>query len=362
MMLAAVAAGIGPPNVGLSLVFWPEWVSRSDDEGVLVLEAFRRVDSADIVFSPAADGRILEALSTSVRANLYDGPTRAGTRVLPYWVNDFIDDGPAGSRRSRVKGENLMEIDKNVGVGSDGEERAGGERVQEWIDAARRSAVPAMLLRSGLPEASQERLRNRVYESPQDLQDDIEAELVYLGRLSEDRVVNLPGSHPRGAGGHPAGGGRSQLQVSARVSGMMTGLDHARNAVDYLFGVPDAAVPEPMLRRSDMLYVALTGDYEWHGVFRPERVMLTGADTTTLANLATNAMNKVVQSQLSLLTFYRWYEKIAVPTANDGSLHDMSWISFGGITTLPSVPEKGSYSELDVDDVKESDSFTKYGG
>jgi hypothetical protein len=143
---------------------------------------------------------------------------------------------------------------------------------------------------------------------------------------------------------------------------MTTGLDHARNAVDYIFGVPEAAVPEPMLRRSDMLYITLTGDYEWQGVFRPERVMLTGADTTTLANLATNAMNKVVASQLALLTFYRWYENIAVPTPNDGSLHDMSWISFGGITTLPSVPEKGSYSELDVDDVKESDSFSKYGG
>jgi hypothetical protein len=236
-------------------------------------------------------------------------------------------------------------------MNGDGSDRPNpGFGVQEWVDAARRSAVPAILLRSGLPEASQERLRGRSYGSPQELEADIQAELAYLGRLSEERVIQLPGSHPRGAG------------RPTSVTQMMTGLDHARNAVDYLFGVPEAAVPEPMLRRSDMLYIALTGDYEWHGVFRPDRVMLTGADTTTLANLATNAMNKVVAAQLAVLTFYRWFEKIAVPTANDGSLHDMSWISFGGITTLPSVPEKGSYSELDVDDVKEADSFVKYGG
>jgi hypothetical protein len=176
----------------------------------------------------------------------------------------------------------------------------------------------------------------------------IEAERSYLATLAQSNVIQLPGSHPRGAG--------------SRVGTMLTGLDHARSAVDYLFGVPDAPVPEPMLRRSDMLYVMLTGDQDWHGVFHPERVMLTGADTATLANLAANAMNKVVAAQLASLTFYRWYEHIAVPTANDGSLQDMSWISFGGITTLPQVPEKGSYGELDVDDVKESDSFIKYGG
>ena len=40
----------------------------------------------------------------------------------------------------------------------------------------------------------------------------------------------------------------------------------------------------------------------------------------------------------------------------------MNWISFGGIGNLPSVAEGGAYTELTVDDVKEADSFTKYGG
>ncbi|MFZ0547845.1 MAG: hypothetical protein WAM60_20535 [Candidatus Promineifilaceae bacterium] len=349
MMLADRNVGVEPPNVGFSLVFWPKWARQKnarpgDNDEPLTLAAFKRIDSADIVFSPAADGRILEALSTNYSIGKERG--RRSKKKGDRYLMGLEENVRPGGRNADVRpgGRNPVEMD-------DG--REGGENdVQEWVDAARRSAVPAILLRSGLPAASQERLRGGTYGSPQELETAIQAELDYLGRLSEDQVIHLPGGHPRGAGS----------AQHTRVSQMTTGLDHARNAVDYLFGVPDAAVPEPMLRRSDMLYIALTGDYEWHGVFRPDRVMLTGADTTTLANLATNAMNKVVAAQLSVLTFYRWYEKIAVPTPNDGSLHDMSWISFGGITTLPTVPEKGSYSELDVDDVKEADSFVKYGG
>ena len=33
---------------------------------------------------------------------------------------------------------------------------------------------------------------------------------------------------------------------------------------------------------------------------------------------------------MALLTHYRWYESIAMPTPNDGSLYDMAWTSFGG--------------------------------
>jgi hypothetical protein len=40
----------------------------------------------------------------------------------------------------------------------------------------------------------------------------------------------------------------------------------------------------------------------------------------------------------------------------------MAWTSFGGVSTLPIVTEGGAYDELTVDDVKEGDSFVKYGG
>jgi hypothetical protein len=82
----------------------------------------------------------------------------------------------------------------------------------------------------------------------------------------------------------------------------------------------------------------------------------------TLANLATNAMNKVVAAQLALLSYYRWYELVVKLTPNDGSLHDMQWTSVGGIGTLPAVGEGAAYDELTLDDVAETDSFATYGG
>jgi hypothetical protein len=143
---------------------------------------------------------------------------------------------------------------------------------------------------------------------------------------------------------------------------MKTGLDAFQNAVDYIFGVEGAQTPEPMLRKFDILYTQLTGDYEFHGVFHPERTYLAAADTSTLANMAVNAMNKVVIAQLALLTHYRWYERVVALTPNDGSLQNMAWISFGGIDALPVVAEGNAYGELTVDDVKETDSWYKYGG
>ncbi|MDX1664842.1 MAG: hypothetical protein R3272_13705, partial [Candidatus Promineifilaceae bacterium] len=154
----------------------------------------------------------------------------------------------------------------------------------------------------------------------------------------------------------------SQAPRGSRVTGMQSGVDRIASAVDWLFGVRDADLPDPNFRNARTLYTALTGDFEFYGTFQPDRVMLTGATTATLANLAANAMNKVIIQQFSLLTFWRWYEKVAYPTPNDGSVQDMQWTVLGGISNLPTVPEKGAYDELAVDDVAETDSFVKYGG
>jgi hypothetical protein len=63
-LLADAQAGTPMPDLGLSLVFWPEWAptGAASDGDPLVLESFRHVESVDFVFQPAADGRILQAL------------------------------------------------------------------------------------------------------------------------------------------------------------------------------------------------------------------------------------------------------------------------------------------------------------
>ena len=54
--------GMDAPNVGLSIVFYPVWEHRDDTHTVIEIKA---VESVDLVFQPAADGRILAALSAN---------------------------------------------------------------------------------------------------------------------------------------------------------------------------------------------------------------------------------------------------------------------------------------------------------
>ena len=333
MMLDDQEEGIPQPDIGVSLVFWPIWKAKKENEDrfPLILEAFHKIDSADIVFGPAADGRILEALSVYGQVE----PTSYGRGGL--LMSDIIPEETVELKQTVKEVETAP-----AEIPTPAEAVA---NLDKWQDAAGQEAARAIIAHSQLPEISKEKLFLKPWKSPDQVYKAIDEERDYLAKLTQQSVIQLYGGPPR----------TGSLQ-------MQTGMDHMENAMDYMFGVHGAKTPEPQLRRFDMLYTMLTGDYEFHGVFNPERVFLSAANTTTLANLAANAMNKVIMSQLALLTHYRWYEYVALPTPNDGSLQNMQWTSFGGIGTLPVVTEGGAYDELTVDDVKEADTFYKYGG
>ncbi|HNT25111.1 MAG TPA: hypothetical protein PKM21_12135 [Anaerolineales bacterium] len=176
--------------------------------------------------------------------------------------------------------------------------------------------------------------------------DAITQRLTTIERAITAQTVQLAGPPPRGG---------NRVQVGA------SGLDHFANAFDWIFGASGSPLPPPELRRTDNLYRLITGDIEWHGVFKPEYAFAS-ASTTTLADLAANAMNKVIVELYARLAHYRWYEPLVAVQPTDGTLQDMAWIQFGGIANLPVVAEGAAYTELTVADTKESDSFTKYGG
>ncbi len=178
--------------------------------------------------------------------------------------------------------------------------------------------------------------------------DAIAQRIANLERAITAQTVQLAGPAPRGNNG-------------SRITLGQSGLDHFTNAFDWIFGASGANLPTPELRRTDNLYRLLTGDIEWHGVFRPEYAFAS-ASTTTLADLAANAMNKVIVELYARLVHYRWYEPLVAVQPTDGTLQDMAWIQFGGIANLPVVAEGAAYTELTVADTKESDSFVKYGG
>jgi HK97 family phage major capsid protein len=167
-----------------------------------------------------------------------------------------------------------------------------------------------------------------------------------LNKSLEDGIIQIGNQPPRG----------QQLSMGPN------GVEQFQGYFDWLFGAAGAKLPPPELRRADALYRAVTGDIDMKGVFSPERVALAAATTTTLADLAVNAMNKVVLELYSNLTAYRWFELITSVQPTDGSLQDMQWLQMGGVGALPVVAEGAAYTELDVTDTKETSSFTKYGG
>ena len=230
------------------------------------------------------------------------------------------------------------------------------EAVAGWADAWRRTAAGMLIRAAGLPAPVQERLLGGRYETVEEVEAAVAGARTELAALNEAGVVRLGGV---GAGWGQAR--RTQEGVTHRI-GLRDGLDEARELVGFFFGAADAPEPPPNLRSFADLYVALTGDVHFRGVFDGTRAQFSGATTSTLPNLAVDAMNRVIVQQFQALEHYRWYERVATAEPNDGTLQAMKWITLGGIGNLPTVSEGAAYTELSVADVKESAAFVKRGG
>jgi len=181
MIFDDVANDIPTPDVGISIVFWPDWDTGC--EGPRILKGFKKIDSADIVFSPAADGRILEALST-YSTSLIDTAYNA---VVKEVLMTEHNTSPSAAEELQAP---AAETHESPLV----------EEINDWAAAAQAVAVPAILAGSGLPEASRMRLLRSEWRSPEELSQAVEAEQDYLAELTQDQVIQMPGSHPRGAG------------------------------------------------------------------------------------------------------------------------------------------------------------------
>jgi hypothetical protein len=308
------AEGVPMPDVGLSLVFWPEWASQPDDVGAgapacLTLAAFRHIESCDFVFQPAADGRIKAALAAPI-------PERSLT--MPPEPIDTTPPAPAAPP-------------------------APPAAAVEWLDALRTSTIDAMINTSGLPSTAQDQLRGRYFTSAADVQQAIDHTRELVATLTADQVVQIGKFPPRG----PV------------ASGMRTGLDQVQLAVEAMLGgtrPPSGVQPLSGLRE---LYHLLSGDFEMQGVFQPDRIYLANVNSSTMAGLVANALNKVVMNLFA--TYPAWWAPI-VSELDFANLQDIRWISLGGIGELPTVPEGGAYTELTWDDQTETSSFVKKGG
>jgi hypothetical protein len=334
-----VLADEDPPDVGLSIVFYPRWAPRDDHDEPRRIVGIKHVESVDLVFEPAADGRVLQALSALSQKE-------APHRQLIDPINQYPDsDDPHPHARSAFQGESISpalqgdsmspgagipDLISNYslsGANPMTEELTTSTEEQEpnptptptidsdppvadldpdpsaqWLSALCESTTRAMLSASGLPAESQAHLLANEYLSPMEVQSAIDKERVYLASLQENT--------------RPLSGIRE-------------------------------------------LYTLLSGDYEMTGVFQPDRIQFANVTTSTMANLTADLLNKRVMQEFQV--YPQWWAPI-VNIEDFNSLQDAKWIVLGGVGELPTVAEGAAYTELTWDDQKESDSFVKKGG
>jgi hypothetical protein len=303
-------AGRETPPTGLSAVFYHK-AAFNEEEGLKVTESIDHVESMDVVYSPGAGGYIREALAAIPVPRPLAGsiPQPIGGTMPPE------ETPPTAEELSPAPSENVLlaRIQNSL------------ESIIERIEYL--EAVDAE------PPA----------DDFQSLSAAVERLTALTARQTEPEVIQNLGQPPI-------------------TSGDMTEpLERMQNAWDWVFGAPGAELPPPELRNTLNLYRVITGDGELTGRFN-ERAALAAANVTTLADMAVNAMNKVIVDKYNRLAVYRWFEQIVMVQPTDGSLHDMAWIQFGGFGNLPVIADGGAYSELEPADTKETSAFAKYGG
>lgn len=210
----------------------------------------------------------------------------------------------------------------------------------EMLTAMAASVLDSRLAASGLPAHLQDLVRESLRPAwrPAELDAAIERARGAWAKLEAERTV-------RG--------------VEPRVSGMQDSLDRISEALTALIEKrpPKGGVrPLSGIREA---YIALSGDYDMKGLFQPDNIGLAAVNSTTMASIVANVLNKMVVN--SFQAYPRWWAPV-VRAESFASLQTVRWITLGGVGELPTVGEGAAYTELTWDDAYESATWAKKGG
>lgn len=295
-------AGLPLPDVGLSIDGW--WHVRDG-----VAQAISKIRSVDIVHGPAAGGRLLASTMQGDRS-MSEETTVAAAGVTSQAA---VQPGAMG--------------------GADG---------NDWLKLLSATAISGAIRNSGLPQPTQARLLSGTYRTADEVTAAIDAARTELAALQENQVIQMGGVAPRqqvvmGLNGYE----ELKAAAEALILGQRPG-----KGVRPLSGVRE-------------LYLLLSGDYEMHGVFHGDRIQFASVNSSTMAEITANVLNKAVINSFG--AFERWWDG-ALTEMDFATLQDVEWISLGGIGELPTVAEGAAYPELGWDDQGETSAFVKKGG
>ncbi len=310
------------------------------------------VKSVDVVIDPARGGKFLQEI-TSINA---DSP-RARRASKSNLKGDY--------QMAKLKKAAASNSDEQLELLEDNDERLAAldlqganeivadlqeqnETGKEILLAQCQTLLDSSLSASKLPEPSQKAIR-KTFEAkltagnsfkPTELQEAINDKREEIASLTD----------------------ASNIQGVARISGMYELKEDFQLAVEDMFGVERD--PKKASRKVRPLqgirdaYLQATGDQYFMGGYHPEFSLVSA----NFPGIVANVQNKILAKAWDDFDeAYGWWKNI-VTIEHFSNLKTVSWIRTGTIASLPSVAERGEYTELPIGDIKETSDFTKYGG
>jgi hypothetical protein len=351
------AAGMEVPDVGLSLSFYGrhDWIDVGENPGEeyeRVTSEITYVESVDVVFAAGAGGRVREILSKA-KSGLY----------VPAWLTREKGVMPRQEEVLQMEPEDVVteEAQETSGTASASAPAAAAPSAAPAGVSPAPTPAPAAAAPAPSPAPAPAAPAPSPAPAPAPVASALDpvaaltAQITAMGaqidRLTAAMAEQVEPQVVQGMGTPPAD--RTHISLGR------TGLEQVSAAFEALIGgrrPPDGIQPLTGIRE---LYHLLSGDYEMTGLFNADRVYLANVNSSTMAGLVANILNKVV---INVFQEYPQWWLPAVSIQDFTSLQDAAWITLGGVGELPTVPEGAAYTELTWDDQKETDAFVKKGG
>ena len=326
------------------------WITREGDKVISIEE----VNSVDVVCRPAAGGRFLPedehpAGPAPNQGDDHDHSVVASPAQLrkepemPPEPTDIVTDRAAASPTpSAVPSARVQTGRQSLPPDPDDPTAA----VAQQLPSAVPSAITADLIelhlaQSRLPDPLKDTVRALAAVDPNPL------------AAARERIAQLERAWAQATA-------QASIRGLGQVSQMQDGLDRITLAFEKLMGVGDTAAHGNAARLSGIreFYDLMTGDWERYGVYRPDRVSLANATTSTMAQVVANVLNKVLLRAFELRP--QWWKPIAYEE-DFASMQEVKWITLGGFSDLDTVTEGNPYTEKTWDDYAESSAFVKKG-
>jgi hypothetical protein len=272
-----------------------------------------RVKSVDVVIDPARGGKFLSAQP--------DQRQTQGDKQMPELNTEQVETDAAALTELRAENSKLLRVTLDATLAAANLPAAAAKSVRKPFDVMLAEGKPFEV--ASLTEAIKEK---------------------------REEVAAL------------TGGRNIQGPSRGQVTGMIDSEDQLRIALSDLLGAEREAGEENVrvhrARGIQELYVMATGDSGIMGGYYPEFALVTANFPGIVANIQNKMLLKAWDN---LKPVYGWWEKIAT-VEHFTTLNDVAWLKTGTVASLPTVAERGEYTELPMGDNKETSTWEKFGG